>query len=218
MAPEITHYGWSADGRAGREAVLRWGVGGDTVLLVPPLFEEANRTRATLTAVARDLAGRGIVAALPDLPAQNDSPLATRDARLTSWRRALAGAAATLTGRIHVAAVRAGALLDRDVEAASRWYWSPMSGAEQVRELERLRVAGDGESHGGNLLAGELLGDLAAAEPLWLPPCRIVRLATDPRPADATLAFAPPWRASEPVSDSSLAAALADDIAGWIAR
>lgn len=213
MAPEITHYDWSG----GREAMLRWGDSDDVILLVPPLFEEANRTRAVLTDMARRLAARGLASAIADLPGQNDSLLPMEQARLTSWRRSLAAATATLTGRIHIAAVRAGALLDGYVEAASRWYWSPMTGAEQVRELERLRAAGDGESYGGNLLAPELLAELTAAEPMTLAPLRTVRLATDPRPADATFAFAPPWRQSEPVSDPALAAALADDIAAWIA-
>jgi hypothetical protein len=45
-----------------------------------------------------------------------------------------------------------------------------------------------------------------------------VRLADDPRPADARIAAAPPWRASEPRADPSLADALAADLAAWMAR
>src|SRR3546814_7955467 len=44
-----------------------------TVLFVPPLFEEANRTRRTLVLAMRALAAQGFAALLPDLPGPNAS-------------------------------------------------------------------------------------------------------------------------------------------------
>ena len=41
-----------------------------TILFVPPLFEEANRTRRTLVLAMRALAADGFATLLPDLPAR----------------------------------------------------------------------------------------------------------------------------------------------------
>lgn len=190
---------------------------GPTVLAVPALFEEANRTRTLLVATLRLLADRGIGSALPDLPGQNDSLLPTRDARLPLWREALAAAAARLPSPVHMVAIRGGALLDADVDAASRWYLAPLTGEIQVRELDRLRRAGGGQDYAGNDLHPALLAALAAATPATVGALRVVRMEGDPRPADRILPAAPPWRASEPRADPALAALLADDLAGWLA-
>lgn len=210
----IAAYDWAS----GREAMLRFGPdAGPVVVAIPALFEEANRTRAILIDVLRRLAQRGIAGALPDLPGQNESLVATQDARLTDWRDALAAAIRTLPGPAHVVAVRGGALLDGEADVASRWYLSPLGGAAQVRELRRLREAGGGADYGGNLLDDTMTTQLEAAEPGILPPLRIARLAADPKPADARFPAAPPWRNGEPRGDATLAGAMAADIAGWIA-
>src|SRR3546814_16734741 len=44
-----------------------------TIVIVPPLFEEANRTRRTLVLAMRALAADGFAAVLPDLPGPNES-------------------------------------------------------------------------------------------------------------------------------------------------
>src|SRR3546814_11084271 len=49
------------------------GTSSATILIVPPLFEEANRTRRTLVLAMRALAAEGFAALLPDLPGQNES-------------------------------------------------------------------------------------------------------------------------------------------------
>src|SRR3546814_309386 len=75
------------------EHVLRIAPAGPpraTVLIVPPLFEEANRTRRTLVLAMRALAAEGLSALLPDLPGQNESPIPLVEADLTRWRVALA--------------------------------------------------------------------------------------------------------------------------------
>lgn len=197
--------------------MLRFGPAAGPVLVAAnALFEEGNRTRALLVAVLRQLAARGIAGALPDLPAQGESTLPTVDARLASWRQAFAAAVDATGGQAHVLAIRGGALVDGEAAVASRWYLSPQSGNALVRELRRLRKAGGGTDYAGNLIHDEMIAALDGAEPATLAPLRVVRLADDPRAADARLTGAPPWRAIEPVADLALAAAIADDVAAWI--
>ncbi len=190
---------------------------GPTILAFPALFEEANRTRATLIGVLRRLAEAGRSVVLPDLPGQGESLLPVSAVNLSMWHDAAAAAAAHVSGSIHVVAVRGGALVDTAVAAASRWHWAPLTGAEQVRELTRLRSLSDGEGYAGNDLSDDLLAQLQQAEPMLTPPSRVVRMASDPRPADLHLDGLPPWRASEPVTDRDLAARLADDLDQWLA-
>lgn len=196
--------------------MLRLGpASGPTVLAAMPLFEEANRTRAAMMDVLRRLAARGIGAALPDLPGTADSLLPTEAATLAGWRGAFAAAAGTLPGPVHVVAWRGGALVDAVEAPASRWYLSPIPGTVVMRDLRRVQAAG-----GSGLLAGNRLSDaLITALERQAPPrhARVVRLETDPRPADAKVAGRPLWRSAEPGTDAALQAAVAEDIADWIA-
>lgn len=212
--PRISSYRWAG----GREALLRWGPDhGPTVIVALPLFEEANRTRATITALLQALAARGIGGALPDLPGTGDSSTDTSAARLGDWQAAFVAAAASLAPPIHALAVRGGALVIAGANVASTWLLSPQTGASAVRELTRVRALGDDGLFAGNDLHPDLLAALGSAEPPSARQLRVVRLAGDPRPADKTLAFAPPWRAAEPHRDMTLAGALADDVAQWVA-
>jgi hypothetical protein len=200
--------------------MLRFGPDrGPTVLAAPPLFEEANRTRAAIADVLRRLAARGIAGALPELPGMGESLLPTEAVTLADWRTAFRAAAEALPGPVHVMAWRGGALVDRDAPVASRWWLAPLPGAEVMRDLRRVRAAGGGDLYAGNALSDAMIAQLDAAE---LPPSahgahRIVRLESDPRDADSKVAGRPLWRAAEPGTDAALQAALAEDIAGWIA-
>ncbi|MGJ3628087.1 hypothetical protein AB5I41_15960 [Sphingomonas sp. MMS24-JH45] len=147
---------------------------------------------------------------------RSESLLPTEEARLADWRVAFAAAVKVLPDAVHVVAIRGGALVDAEATVASRWYLAPLTGAAQVRELRRLREASGG-AIGGNALSDAMMAELDAADPSILPPLRVARLAADPRPADTNFAAAPPWRSSEPRGDARLAAAMADDIARWIA-
>lgn len=198
--------------------MLRFGGGGPAVLIAPPLFEEANRTRAALVNVARRLAATGCTVTLPDLPGQGESIVPTSAARLPAWRAALAAAARTGGGRPHVLAWRGGALLDAEVDAASRWYLAPVTGAAIVRDLRRARSVSGGELYAGNALSDELLTELDGAEPMTPDRLRVARLQSDPHPADVSLPGRPLWRAAEPGTDESLQAAVAGDVVEWIAR
>ncbi|MBN8807694.1 MAG: hypothetical protein J0I47_05585 [Sphingomonas sp.] len=208
---------------------------GPVAVLALPLFEEANRTRTFAVGLMRRLVDRGVASALPDLPGQNESVVPTEQAMLAGWRAAFA-AAAMAAGRgrtVHGVAFRGGALVDHDAALASRWQLAPANGDALVRELFRIAQAA-GEPLGidldaysdeggpvtiaGNRIARPLLRDLAAADCVRDGAVRVVRLETDPAVADRKLSGTPLWRQSEPGDDPALADALADDIAGWIAR
>jgi hypothetical protein len=158
--------------------------------------------------VCRLLAARGIATLLPDLPGQGDSLLPTEQATLAAWRSAFAAASYGAQG---VATFRAGAL----VAPRPGWSLSPLTGSELLRDLHRLRAAGDDpDTFGGNRLSPTLLAELEhAPDPA---PARTLRLDTDPRPADRKLAAPPLWRRVEPGTDAGLAEAVAEDIAAWL--
>ena len=160
-APRIDSYHWSG----GREAMLRFGPEhGPTVIAALPLFEEANRTRAAMVDVLRRLAARGIAGALPDLPGTGESIVPTEAATLAGWRAAFAAAVSALPGPVHVVAWRGGALVDRDVLVASRWWLAPLSGADTMRELRRVRAASGGTLYAGNCLSEAMIAELDSAE------------------------------------------------------
>ncbi|UVO52177.1 hypothetical protein M0208_17280 [Sphingomonas sp. SUN019] len=197
--------------------MLRFGPDtGPTVIAALPLFEEANRTRAAMVDVLRRLAAHGIGGALPDLPGTGESLVETRDATLTDWREAFAAAAATLPEPLHIVAWRGGVLVDVGAVAAGRWHLAPTDGNALVRELMRVRDLGGSDDYAGNLISDSMISEVQNASSN-ASGTRTVRLASDPRPADAHIPGSPLWRASEPGTDAALQAAIADDIVRWIA-
>ncbi|KQN28225.1 hypothetical protein ASF00_10060 [Sphingomonas sp. Leaf34] len=210
------HYDWAG----GREAMLRFGPdAGPIVLAALPLFEEANRTRQFACTILRALAGRGIGSVLPDLPGTGESLVATADATLSDQRAAYFALAQQLGVDTYAASIRSGALLEGDATLAGRWHLSPQTGEDLVRDLERMRAAA-GKPEGdyaSNRLSPEQLAALREAMPRGEGRCRIIRLDTDPRAADATYPGAPLWRRAEPDNNIELAEKLAADIAHWIA-
>ena len=234
--PRIDSYEWAG----GREAMLRFGPDdGPAIVLALPLFEEANRTRAFGVSLLRALAARGIGGVLPELPGQGESEVPTAAMGLVGLRAAFAAVAGS-----QAVGIRSGALL---VDARSCWLLAPQHGSSLVRELARVeggRLGGEIVEVAGNLLSRHMLEELAAAShpgegrgPVAM--CndggpaspgtsqlgpglrrgsdRVVRLATDPRPADLHVVGSPPWRRAEPGNDPGLVEILAADIADWIA-
>lgn len=226
----ITQYDWAG----GREAVLRFGpAGAPVVIAVPPLFEEANRTRALIVAMLRKLAAQGIAGALPDLPGTGESLVPVESATLADWRTAFGAALASLGRPAHALSIRGGTLIEAEASLLSRWQLTPVDGSDLVRDLFRMRAIADPGAPrdfdplapspdgppvllAGNLVSRRLLCDLIAAEPLPGGATRVVRLGKDRRIADLALPDTPPWRKAEPESDAALAATLADDLAEWI--
>jgi hypothetical protein len=150
-----------------------------------------------------------------------DSLLPTANARLSDWREAY-GAAAAACGARFSFTIRGGALLDTNIVARHRF--APVEGAKLVREMVRARAASgaavDVSMPGppvellGNALSRELIADLQDAAPDG--EARVVRLESDPAPADLKIDAAPLWRRAEPDTDNALAALLADDITTWV--
>ncbi|WP_298672685.1 hypothetical protein [uncultured Sphingomonas sp.] len=198
--------------------MLRFGPErGPVVAAILPLFEEGNRTRAAAIDVLRRLAALGIGGALPDLPGTGESLVPTRAASLAGWRAAFAAAVEALNAPVFAMAWRGGALIDGGAELAGRWRLSPMTGAEQYRELARIQRIGGGEGYAGNRLSPALLGELDTAETPAAGALRVARLKEDPREAALYLPGRPLWRATEPGVDAVLQEAVADDLAAWIA-
>lgn len=206
----IAHYDWAG----GREAMLRFGpAAGPVMVAALPLFEEANRTRAFMVTLLRALAARGIASVLPDLPGQGESLIPTGRIDLANLQAAFAAAARATGARAYALAVRSGALVDGHAILAGRWHFAPQTGPELLRELNRMRQAGDGEDFAGNALSPAFLAELDNA---GLETARTIRLDSDSKDADARVSGPPLWRRAEPDNDPALAARLADDIAAWI--
>jgi len=201
-----------------------------TVLFVPPLFEEANRTRRTLVLAMRALAANGFTALLPDLPGQNESLVPLDQVDLSIWQAALADTAATIDGPLIIASLRGGTLIDHQAKAAAWWRLAPVSGASLLRTLMRARVAADREAGrtssldslhaeaataplllAGNRLSPAMIAQLGSAEVQPILPLRTVTLGSG---ADAIVGT-PLWLRAEPGEDAVMAAAIAADIAAW---
>lgn len=218
----IETYAW----RGGTEMLLRHGAGSKTsVLILPALFEEANRMRRFTVSVMRALAERGVGSILPDLPGTGESLIALSETSFADWKDA-AEAAADLVQPCLTVAIRGGALLDDAGEMG--WRLAPESGERLVRDLVRATALSSGRSAteidrqaragttalAGNLISPELYTSLVLAA---LPggTRRTARLADDAGPREVSIPGTRLWRSAEPGYDPAFAAATADDIASW---
>src|SRR3546814_19089219 len=104
------------------------GTSSATILIVPPLFEEANRARRTLVLAMRALAAEGFAALLPDLPGQNESQVPLIEADLTRWPGAIADAAGGVDGPVIVASLAGWALVAVRANATDLWWVGRKSG------------------------------------------------------------------------------------------
>ncbi len=204
------------------------GVPRATILIIPPLFEEANRTRRTLVLAMRALAADGFAAVLPDLPGQNESLVPLAHVDLDRWQEALAKVAAAVVGPVIMASVRGGALIDHQAQAAAWWRLAPVGGASLLRTLMRTRVSADREAGltssletlqeqaqtaplllAGNLLSPAMVGGLGTSEAQAVAPLRSIGLGA------GGIAGTQLWLRAEPGEDSAMAAAIAADISAW---
>jgi hypothetical protein len=188
---------------------------GAPILFVPPLFEEMNRTRAFTVAVMRALAANGCHCWLPDLPGTGESERALEDCIWEDWTAAIQSAAdeARFSGKLMVASLRGGALLD-DIADAAHWQFAPVDGASLLRDLSRSGLVG-GDNLAGYPASPRLAAALEEAVVPAVAPCRTVRLGSDPRSANAKLNGPTLWRRSEPASSAELAGLVAADIVDW---
>ena len=199
-----------------------------TILIVPPLFEEANRTRRTLVLAMRALAADGFATVLPDLPGQNESLIPLVEVYLVRWQDALAEVVSGIDGPTVIASFRGGALIDHKAEAKAWWRLAPVGGTSLLRTLMRARVSADREASvassleslqdeaktaplllAGNRLSPKMIAELGASEAQAVEPLRSVGLGAD------GIAGTPLWLRAEPGEDAAMAAAIAADISAW---
>ncbi len=106
------------------------------LVILPALFDEANRMRKFTLDVMRTLGTGGIDTFLPDLPGCNESLAPLRAQTLSSWREA-ADRAVRSFGISHVLTIRGGALLaPAGVPVIA---YAPVTGARMVRTMMRAR-------------------------------------------------------------------------------
>ena len=190
------------------------------LLIVPPLFEDMNRTRRMLIETQRRLDALGVDSMLPDLPGCNESLQSFSAQSLGSWRAAMEAASRHFAAT-HVLAVRGGALMFPT--RLPGWVLEPVKGATVLRQLLRARVlsakeAGREENSADLLEEGRNIGlelagyRLSAALVAGLDSAvpedegqRVVR--------QAELGGSALWLRSEPGEDPAQSTALAQIIA-----
>jgi len=211
------------DGGARNEAALVFDGGREARLLViPPLFDEANKLRRQIVDVMRRLDASGIDAVLPDLPGCNESLAPLAEQTLDGWRKGTAAAAGHFraTG---VLAIRGGAMLRP--ASLPGWDYAPQDGAKILRAMIRARIIASREAGAeetreqietqgrsdGVTLAGWQLGPqmFAALETAQVPPQDDGVTSIE----QETLGGRPLWLRAEPDYDADQADALAAIIA-----
>jgi hypothetical protein len=197
-----------------------------TILILPPLFDEMNRTRRMLVEAMRTLAGFGTRTLMPDLPGCNESVADLSVQSLVSWRQAVTDCASQLAAT-HIASVRGGCLID-DAANLPLWRLAPVKGASLLKTMLRTRIAGDKEAGvsttaeqllagaksaplelSGHVLGREMLAALDAAVPFADDAICEVALAD--------VGGAPLWLRAEPGDDPAMSAAIAATLDRWSA-
>ena len=201
--------------RGGSENLLRHGAGSPVTLLVlPALFEEANRMRQFTVSIMRNLASRGIGTILPDLPGTGESETALCDTVFDDWNDAVVALSRSVWGSV---SFRGSALLDHNFK--KRWQFAPEAGERLLRDLARATAFSGGNSvadleHQARTRPTRLAGNLLSPEMyLALHDAQVVggaHICDVPGPKL--------WRAAEPTCDAAFAFQLADDIATWVKK
>lgn len=228
----IAHYRFDGND----ELCLRLGPDdGPALLILPPLFDEANRVRHLMVETARALCQHGIASLMPDLPGCNESVVPLDRASISLWQAALISCAEQLGPISHVASIRGGALIDGALDGLPRWRLAPVKGGQLLRTMLRTKIASDREAGitsssealmeaartqgielAGNSLSPCMIRELDAAVPSDGSAIRLARFADDPLEADARIAGAPLWLRAEPAHDPDMAQSIAADLAAWM--
>jgi len=215
---------WFSDS-GGEEYAIGYDSGAATrVLVIPALFDEANKLRRFTIGVMRALAAGGIDSVLPDWPGCNESRAPLTAQTLHSWRDAARAAAGHFRAS-HVLTIRGGTLVDPGVLPALAY--APVAGASILRAM--LRGAVISEREAGREVTREALLERGRREGLVLAgyPIGAAMLAeletAEPAPAGRTLAQAELggpglWLRAEPGDDPEQAGRLAGLVASFIAE
>ncbi len=113
------------------------------LLIVPALFDEANRMRRLTVEVMRRLDAAGVDSFLPDLPGCNES-LAPLDEQTTQTWLATMESAAKHFRASHVLGIRGGALFMP--AGLPGWRYAPTKGAAVMRQMMRARILASREA------------------------------------------------------------------------
>lgn len=209
-----------AHGGAEEYALSMDGAADVRLLVLPALFEEANRLRRFTIAVMRHLSDEGIASVLPDLPGCNESLAPLEEQTLSGWRdHALA--ACRQFGATHWLAIRAGALLAPpdlpgclyEPVGAERAL-APMIRSETIArreagdEITQERIVERGRRE-GIALAGWQFGAAMFEQILLAEPCAATHHT---RIDHAELEGPRLWLRAEPAHDPALAASLAEHV------
>ncbi len=197
-----------------------------TIVIIPPMFDEMNRTRRMLVEVMRALAGRGVCSLLPDLPGLNESLTDISKQTVSTWRRALEEVVVQLNPT-HIVSLRGGTLID-DVADMPTLRLAPVKGASLLKTMLRSRLVADKEAGinstieslmataksgllelSGYNFSNEMLQSLQDAEPSTSYQFQEITLAD----IDGT----PLWLRAEPQDDARMSAAFADKLDVWSA-
>lgn len=194
------------------------------LMMLPPLFDEANKFRRQATEIMRRLDDRGIDCFLPDLPGWNESTAPFDQQSLIGWQTAT-NAAAVHFRATHVFAVRASCTLAPD-ETPALLYAAQLP-ARQLRSLIRARMiasreAGAPETSDEIAIKGHSGGVTLAGWPIS--PAMFADLENMNMPENAIftalshdeIGGSPFWLWAEPGFNAEQADALASAIANWM--
>ncbi|MEP3051622.1 MAG: hypothetical protein ABJP48_01405 [Erythrobacter sp.] len=127
------------DGSTSDEMVVKFDSGrSERLLIIPPLFEEANTLRRFTIEVMRRLDESGKDTFLPDLAGLNESLAPLAGQSLSNWQRSVS-AAQLQFGATHILGIRSGALLLAP-DNANGFVYAPQSGANLLRNMLRARI------------------------------------------------------------------------------
>jgi hypothetical protein len=198
--------------RGGTEMLLRHGAGLPiTLLILPALFEEANRMRRFTVSVMRNLAEFGIGTVLPDLPGTSESVTDLADVTLQDWHDTVSDVTDTIFGSV---AIRGGALIDGTFK--NRWRLAPESGERLLRDMMRATAFSEGVSateldRQARTTQKRLVGNLFSPS-LY----KALQTAVPVEGAHISAVDGPKlWRAAEPGDAPDFAQLVAIDIAAW---
>ncbi|WP_240623823.1 hypothetical protein [Tsuneonella suprasediminis] len=107
------------------------------LLVIPALFDEANKLRRQTINVMRRLDLAGVDTFAPDLPGCNESAASLPQQTLAIWRDATADASRHFKAT-HTLTVRASAILAPD--GLPGWAWAPTGGRQALRGMIRART------------------------------------------------------------------------------
>lgn len=193
------------------------------LLILQPLFEEANRVRRTLVSMCRYLDGAGLGVAIPDLPGMGENPLPASHislAQILDGTTLLADALTKEGKSLFTVGFRAGCLFDSIAPSKAAWRFAPEPGDRLVRTMMRTEIPEESNDHivfaQGQKVSRALLAELSVTEMPPLPKLRTLRLVTDKAAADRHVNASPLWRHAEPGEDPGLAKLLADDLIDWV--